>query len=531
MKKNHVHFILQAHLPFVRHLDYTKFLEEDWLFESLAESYLPLLRAFRRLRADGVPFKITVSLSPTLCAMFDDEPLRQRFLSYLDAHRELGRKEIERCEAEQPECLALARMYSDMYEQAYSDYTALYQYDVLEGFRNLEESGHIEIITTAATHAYLPLYAEFPTAIYAQVETAVQSYIRHFKKSPKGFWLPECGYVPGFEEYLRRQGISWFPVASSAVALSDTPAFRGQFAPVMTPGSVAAFPLNYNLTSLVWSNKEGYPGDPEYREFYRDIGYDLPLDYIRPYIHEPDVRVFTGFKYWAVTGRTDQKKVYVPQKAYEKVQKHADNFLYEIRRTGQDIDPLMDIEPSHTIAFDAELFGHWWFEGVDWLEAVIRKASSFSDISFDSPPDVLPAAEDSLQTLTPGFSSWGAGGYSSVWLDGENSWMYRHIHMAIKRMEEMAVRFPDQTSLRQRCLNQAARELLLAMASDWPFIIHNKTSIEYPEKRVKEHLENFTAVYDNMARNAVNTEWLIKAEERDNIFPDMDYNIFIPQQQ
>ncbi len=128
MKKNHLHFILHAHLPFVRHLEYPKFLEEDWFFESLAESYLPLLRAFRRLRADNIAFKVTVSLSPTLCAMLDDEPLRQRFLGYLEAHCELGKKEIVRCQAEQPEFLPLARMYSDLYELDYSDYTALYQY-------------------------------------------------------------------------------------------------------------------------------------------------------------------------------------------------------------------------------------------------------------------------------------------------------------------------------------------------------------------------------------------------------------------
>ncbi len=327
--------------------------------------------------------------------------------------------------------------------------------------------------------------------------------------------------MPELENHLRKQGISWFPVASQSMALADTPAFRGD---------VSAFPLSYNLTSLVWSNDEGYPGDPDYREFYRDIGYDLPLEYVRPYIHEPSVRVFTGYKYWAVTGRTEDKKIYSPQVAARKVRLHADNFLYETIKAGMEIDSLMDIEPSHTIAFDAELFGHWWFEGVDWLETVIRQAARHEDLVVDTPSDRLARIIEPLQTVTPGFSSWGSGGYSSVWLEGDNSWMYRHIHMAIKRMEEMALRFPDQSSLRQRCLNQSARELLLAMSSDWPFIIHNKTSVEYAERRIKDHLENFNAVYENMARNAVNTEWLIKAEERDCVFPDIDYNIFIPQQ-
>ena len=125
--------------------------------------------------------------------------------------------------------------------------------------------------------------------------------------------------------------------------------------------------------------------------------------------------------------------------------------------------------------------------------------------------------------------SWGMGGYSDSWLDSNTSWVYRHTHKAIERMEELAVRFPDQKSLKGRFLNQAAREVLLAMASDWPYILHDRTSVIYAEKRLRNHLGSFNLAYTNMCRNSVHTEWLIKAEKRNSIFPEMDYNIFNPQ--
>jgi len=159
------------------------------------------------------------------------------------------------------------------------------------------------------------------------------------------------------------------------------------------------------------------------------------------------------------------------------------------------------------------------------LEAVLRNAAKSNDVVFETQLDYLKRYPES-QVLQPSLSSWGEGGYSDVWTDGVNVWIYRHLHKAIERMEELAIRFPDQSSLKQRFLNQAAREVLLAMASDWPFIIHNGTSSSYAEKRLRDHLGNFNVVYENMCKNAVNTEWLVKSEKRDIVFPDIDYNMF-----
>jgi len=529
MSKKSVAFILNAHLPYVRHLEYPRFLEEDWLFESISESYLPLLRMFNKLKKEKLSYTFTISLSPTLCCMLTDASLQGRFNAYLELHKELGEKEVLRCQSEQPEFLEMATFYLDSIKQNLIDFNDLYRCNILDGFKSLEASGHLELITTAATHAYLPLYKDYPTAINAQVELGIQSFLTNFGHLPKGFWLPECGYYPGLEETLKSHGISWFQVASQSMLLSPDKVECGDYRPIRCPNGVAAFPRDYQATSLVWSNSSGYPCDRQYREFYRDIGYDLPMDYIKEYIHEPEVRVFTGYKYWAITGNTDQKIPYDRSLAQAKVAAHAANFLYNLKKKGDILSSSMLKDPLYTLGFDAELFGHWWFEGIDWLEQVIRmSANSEEEVTLVTPSSFL-FKEGELQTARPAFSSWGQGGYSSVWLDGSNAWTYRHIHKAIERMEELAVRFNDQISLKQRFLNQAAREVLLSMASDWPFILYNKSSTEYAQKRLKDHLRNFNVVYGNMCKNAVNTEWLVKAEKRDIIFPDMDYNIFNPK--
>ena len=524
MRKNRLNFIFNAHLPFVRHPEYPKFLEEDWLYEAMNESYLPLLRMMYRLREQNIPFRLTFSLSPTLCAMLSDELLNSRFETYLDEHIELGDKEIERL-SDDKATQQLAVHYRDEMLANKAFYTDECQKNILNAFNVLSNAGCLELITTTATHAYLPIYKDYPIAVNAQIETGVMEHNRNFDKMTDGFWLPECGFYPGLENLLRRHNISWVSLAAQALALSPDEPDRGSYCPVKCSNGLYCFVRDENLASLVWSAKEGYPVDPQYRDFYRDIGFDLPMDYIRPYVHEPEVRSFTGFKYCAVTGNTAEKVVYNLQKASEKVVSHARNFLYNVESRTRSIEDILDLDPVYTVSFDAELFGHWWYEGVQWLEQIIRLVAENADFELISPADFI-RERHIVQTLRPATSSWGDGGYSSVWVDSStNAWLYRHIFKAIERMTELAERFPSQKSLKQRFLNQAARETLLLMASDWPFIIHNQTSSEYALKRIEGHIQNLNLVYDNMCKNAVNTEWLVKAEKRDNLFKHLDYNI------
>jgi 1,4-alpha-glucan branching enzyme len=525
MSSGYICFLLHAHLPFVRHPEQERFLEENWLFEAISECYLPLLRAFGRLREDRVPFRITLSISPTLAAMLTDELLQNRYLAHLKMQQELAARETERVRKE-PQFIPVVRMYKELIDENLYDFTETYRKNILKGFKSFEKEGYIDIITTAATHSFLPLYQEFPEAVEAQVNTAVISHGRIFGKEPSGFWLPECGYYPGLEKHLKANNLKYFMTAAHGVLFSQCEPRYGVYGPIQCPNGVAVFGRDIQSTASVWSAEDGYPGDQSYRDFYRDIGFDLPLDYIRPFIHEGDIRIYTGFKYYAVTGRTDQKRPYNEEEARGKVVEHAENFLYNRMKQVKRLSTLMDRPPLIVSPYDAELFGHWWFEGPLWLESLFRKMNNKDcDLRMITPLEYL-SLYPSNQTGEPSFSSWGNKGYAEVWLNSKNDWIYRHIHKGIERMKELALRFPDEKGLKRRTLNQAAREIMLAMASDWPFIMKNGTTVPYAVRRVKEHIYNFTRIYENLCRNTVNTEWLTSIEKKNTVFPDIDYRIF-----
>ncbi len=518
--------VLHAHLPFVRHPEYERFLEEDWLFKAISETYLPLLRVFNNLKQDKVPFRITLSMSPTLSAMLTDELLQERYVKHCHRMLDLASREISRTSGDD-QIFPLANMYRKLFEQNLEDFEILYKRNIAKGFRNLEKEGFLELITTSATHCFLPLYQQHPNSVEMQIHTAVIAHGRIYGSNPSGFWLPECGYYPGLERFIKANGMQYFFTAAHGLLFADQSSPYGVYSPLVLPNGAAAFGRDIPSSQAVWSSEDGYPGDFSYRDFYRDIGFDLPLDYIRPWLHGDDIRVNTGFKYYAITGKTDDKRPYQPEEAAKKVEEHAENFVYKRKKQLAKLTRIMDTPPIIVSPYDAELFGHWWFEGLQWLELVIRKVhSSGENVILATPGDYLSKNRE-LRTGTPSFSSWGNNGYAEVWLDGANDWIYKHVHKAIERMSELVERFPNEKGLKQRTLNQAAREVLLSQASDWPFILKSGTTVHYATRRIKEHLYNFNRIYDGLCRNTVNTEWLTRLEKKDNLFSDIDYRLFV----
>jgi len=524
MCKGYLCLVFHAHLPFVRHPEYESFLEENWLFEAISESYLPLLRVMNKLKEDSIPFKLTFSISPTLASMLSDELLQKRYINHLKKMQDLAAREADRTKRDS-HFKPLALMYKELLEANYYDFTEVYKKNILKGFKALEKEGYLEIITSSATHAFLPLYDQYPQVVEAQINTAVISHGRLFGKEPTGFWLPECGYYPGVEKHLKANNLHYFFTAAHGTLFSPSRPKYGVYAPLCCNNGVHFFGRDLQSSSAVWSGQDGYPGDATYRDFYRDIGFDLSLDYIRPYIHEGDIRIFTGFKYYAITGKTNQKKPYNREEAAAKVREHAENFLYQRTMQVKRLSRLMKRPPIVVSPYDAELFGHWWFEGPQWLDHLIRFSAEQQEVEMITPSEYLKLYPEN-QIGQPSYSSWGNRGYAEVWLDSSNDWIYRHIHKAIERMTELAIRFPEEKGLKKRTLNQAAREVILAMASDWPFIMKNGTTVPYAVRRVKEHLHNFNRIYENLCRNTVNTEWLTSIEKKNNVFPDIDYLIF-----
>jgi len=516
--------VLNAHMPFVRRPEYPRYLEERWFFEALSETYLPLLAMFRRLEAESIPFRLTLAVSPSLAAMLGDSVLGERYLRYLDGQLALAEAEEARTKGDK-DFAPLARMYADLYRRDRADYEIEYGRDILGAFDFYYKKGRIEIITSGATHAFLPCFRDMPEAIAAQVETAIVAHRKAFAKHPSGFWLPQLGWYPGLGEVLKSYNLQYTVITTRGALLGEpTPRF-GSFAPIESPGGFSVFVRDAGATRAVWSESEGYPADPEYRDFYRDIGFDLPIDYLSPLLDEAQYRIYTGFKYWAVTGRTTEKRPYDPLAAAIKATQHAAEFLADRRSSASRAAPLMDRPPIMVCPFDAELFGHWWFEGPLFLEALFREAAASEDLKLVSLGDYLKL-HPSSELSEPEFSSWGDGGYAEVWLDGSNDWLYRHARKAVDRMSELAERFPDESGLRERILNQAAREVLLAMCSDWALLMRAGRSSSFARAQIEDAIGNFGRIYDMLCSNTVGTEWITRLEKRNNIFPSINYRMF-----
>lgn len=527
MPKGYLCFVLHAHLPYVRHPEHELFLEEKWLYEAITETYIPLIQVFQRLLEDQIKFRLTITLSPALISMLTDPLLQERYVRHLDKLLELAAKEEGRTYGTPFHNTAL--MYKKRFQEAKAIFCDHYQRNLINAFKDFQDQGRMELITCAATHGYLPLMTLHPEAIRGQIKTAVDLHTRHLGRPPVGIWLPECAYAPGIDDILKECGLKFFFTDSHGVLYASHRPRYGIFAPIYCPSGVAAFGRDVESSKQVWSSQEGYPGDYEYREFYRDIGYDLDLDYIRPYIHPDGIRVHTGMKYYKITGSKvdlSQKQPYDPWRADEKAALHAGNFMFNRQHQIHHLSGFMDRPPIIVAPYDAELFGHWWFEGPQWLNYLIRQIACDQDvIEMVTPSDYLQSFPCN-QVATPCASSWGNKGYHEVWLCAANDWIYRHLHMAAEKMTALANRHSQAGGVQRRALNQVARELLLAQSSDWAFIMNTGTMVDYAIKRTKNHLHNFFELEKEINSNHINEHKLAELEHRDNIFPDLDYAWF-----
>jgi len=516
--------VLHAHLPYVRHPEHEEFLEEDWFYEGITETYIPLIEMAERLTNEGVDFKLTMSLTPPLLSMLADPLLQERYLTHIKRLVELAEKEVERTRW-QPEFHRTAHLYLDRFRRACWVFSEQYHRNLLNAFRKFQALGKFEIITCGATHGYLPLTVN-RNVQRAQIAVAVQTHQKFLGVPPRGIWLPECGFEPGVDEILRENGIRYFFTDTHGIFYGTPRPKYGVYAPVYTKSGVAAFGRDVESSKQVWSSKEGYPGDYHYRDFYRDIGFDLEYEYIRPYIHGEGIRIPTGIKYYRITGPTDHKEPYNHVHAREKAAEHAGNFMFNRQKQLGNLSRLIGKKPLIVSPYDAELYGHWWYEGVEFLEFLFRKLYHDQDeIRLITPPEYL-AENPRLQVVTPCNSSWGYKGYHEQWLADSNDWVYCHLHKAAERMIQLADDYPEPDYLQRRALNQASRELLLAQSSDWAFIMKTGTMVEYAARRIRDHIERFTRLCWDLRQNRIDIDWLADIEYKDNIFPEIDYRVF-----
>jgi 1,4-alpha-glucan branching enzyme len=516
--------ILHAHLPFVRHPEHEHFLEEEWFFEAISETYLPLLRMMRRLVNEGIDFRLALSLTPPLCAMLRDELLQQRYLGHLDRVIALAEQETAR-NRNDPQLSRLSRYYLDFFTDARAFYEALGR-DIVTAFRQLQDADFVEILASAATHAYLPLLQDFPEAQRAQIQIGCDSYREMFGRAPRGFWLPECGYCENLDVLLQEANIRWSVLDTHGLMLAKPRPLRAIYAPCYTRAGPAMFARDAESNREVWSAESGYPGDPVYRDFYRDAGFDRSEEELRPFVRPAGVRKFSGLKYHRVSGLTNEKELYDPGRAEAAADEHAEDFFAKCLRRLRELQAL-NLDPIIVSPFDAELFGHWWFEGPRFLGSFSRRAAKErEDFKLVTPSEFL-AAHPTQQVVRPNPSSWGENGFSSVWLDPSAAWIYPQLHAATRRMIELARKHRTTSDPAiERALRQAARELLLAQSSDWAFLIKTNSAPEYAKQRTEDHLKRFRQLAEDLHAERINADFLRECEGRANLFPDLNWRLY-----
>jgi 1,4-alpha-glucan branching enzyme len=555
-------FVLHSHLPYARQAGMWPHGEE-WVHEAIAETYLPLLNALYDLEAEGVPFHLTVGITPILAEQLADPLIVDHFVHYVAERAAWAGKDVDRFEQAGDAAMRdLARFYHHWYARGLTSFQDRFNKNLIGAFKGLQDRGRIEVATSAATHGYLPLMSRDST-IFGQIRTGVQTYQRHFGREPRAIWLPECAYRsailekegdrevrrPGLEEFLAAERLRVFfsethtveggrPVGKAAgeaigpygsvprkyalqpVSAEEQAEPGTTFRPYWVgdaPGLVAVLGRNNRTGQQVWSGTFGYPGDYWYREFHRKDG-------------------VSGMQYWRIGGREvdlGEKPPYEPHRAQEQVQGHAHHFVGLVEELLGDFNRSSGQFGVISAAYDTELFGHWWFEGVDWLREVLRGLAASETVELTTATRMIEEHSPDRVMVLPE-SSWGAGGSHFTWLNVDTQWMWPPIQAAERRMEQLVADIPEADGERLALLNQAAREVLLLESSDWPFLVTTGQAKEYAAERFTEHLERFNQLADlaevGQPLSGDQQKWFQSLQERDNPFPDIDYRIFARRQ-
>ncbi|MGE5544605.1 MAG: 1,4-alpha-glucan branching protein domain-containing protein [Bacillota bacterium] len=513
--------VLHSHLPYVKHQGRWPF-GEVWLFEAMAETYIPLLQTWLRLLDEGLPAPITLSLSPTLMEQLASPYLREWFIEYTRAcERQAASDERSFMARGQRDLAEVAADYRRFYQDIRHCFTMEFAGDLIGVIKELYRRVPLELLATSATHAYLPLIHD-RDSLERQIAVGKECFIKHLGFEPRGFWLPECGYYQGLEEVLERHHFSYFFVDGHAIeggrpaqtfsgyhpfSATETVEYEktglSTYSPYRIKGrSMGVFGRNTMVSLQVWSKEYGYPGDANYREFHKQL---------------PG----SGLKYWRVTNRDAEpasKLVYDRNRAQETVRKHAHHFMETIEAISREAERLGYSEPLIVACYDTELFGHWWWEGVDWLEELVRLITGLKHWRMVLPGMILQEMEH-LPEAQVMESSWGTGGKHFGWSNPETSWMWETIQKA--RQELDTISRLTGSNLITRARAQAVKELMLMESSDWFFMVTNNHTRDYAVKRFLEHFGKLVRLIDMVRMNQFSPEtleWMTRVEEEDDIF-------------
>jgi len=538
-----------------------------WLSEAAAETYVPLWRVFNRIREKGQKAAITIGVSPVLAEQLRDPVFKDEFNHYLQMKREAA--ELDKDDFEEKGEVGLAKtaqFWIDYYRDIQKDFKGSLNQDIIGAFKELQDSGTIEIITCGATHGYLPLLGT-EEAVNAQVELAVNSYKKYFGRDPKGIWLPECAYRPGYkwtnptdpdaegferqgvEKFLKKHGLKYFIIDSHLLkggkavgtylarfeglrqlweqsqqekdkefnVAEEREPYRVYWVDgTVGDGDPVGILTRDPETSLqVWSGEYGYPGDGNYLDFHKK--------------HFPG-----GHRYWRVTRASadlGEKEEYNIDKIEGRVQENSDHFLDLLKGVLE--NSATDVNERQVVCpFDTELFGHWWFEGPRWLENVLNQLNDSESIDIANGSELVTGTKEAPVVALPE-GSWGEGGFHYIWLNEKTEFYWPLVHSCEKHMTELARKYANTEGELKELLQQLGRELLLLESSDWPFLISTIAAADYAEIRIREHHKDFEFLRSLVDKVADGTELsydeltrYTKIKEQDNLFDDLDISIW-----
>lgn len=505
--------------------------ERSYLFESISNVYIPLIKMLEKFEAEKIPCKISLVLTPSLCTLLEDAEIQAQYIEWLDKKIEFGKKELERVKTD-GKLLAAVKL---CLEKAESDKVAFENFGrrLVKKIAEFKKKGFVEILATCATDIFLPFYNDMPEIMSAQVEAGIFAYRSFFGEVPDGFWLPELGYYDGVEKVLRAYGMNYTILDAHSFLFSEIEPKKGIFSPARFTNALVAFGRDG------FSDKEimgdgGYSENPVYRSENRDVIFSLPPEDIDSFVKKGTSRYSIGYKYWnkggdsesTVTNPFETENVYSADDAKSQVLKDAENFVFKKAEKLVQAEKLLPAEKeiSLVVAMNISRLSEKWFESIDWIEQVCRKICS-TDILLEHPKNLAKNPFE-LQRIQPYYGSSSGVGYGEDLLSSKNNWMMKFVRKASERMVDLAERFPSDTGLKARLLNLGAKELMFAQSSGWAKMIQNGVFPEYAEMRFKQSINDFTAVFDALGSNTVSTEWLTNLEEKHQIFPWINYRIF-----
>ena len=491
--------VLHSHLPWLaRHGAWP--VGEEWLYQAWADSYLPVLRLLRRLADEGRRDVLTLGVTPVLAAQLDDPYCLRGMHDWLGGWRVRAHgAAVAAGHGRDPDLAALAAAEHRRSGAALADFETSWRHGGSAVLRPLVDSGVVELLGGPATHPFQPLLE--PAVQDFALRAGLADTARRLGSRPAGIWAPECGYAPGMEQGYAAAGVRRF--------LVDGPALRGDTAFARTVGDsdVVCVGRDLPVTYRVWSPRSGYPGHRDYRDFHT---YDHP----------------SGLKPARVTGRgvaPADKKPYDPDRAAAAVRAHAADFVAVVR------DRLTAQAAEHgrpalvVAAYDTELFGHWWFEGPAWLEAVLRGLPE-AGVRVSTPRGALEHGLLGGPVELPA-SSWGSGKDWRVW-DGEGVADLVELGRDVQRrlLDAVGGPGPGPGLARDRARDGLARQALLALSSDWAFMVSKDSAADYARARARCHAERVTRLADLLAHGATTQadETAAGYDRQDGLFGHLD---------